>query len=143
MHSKGVTMARIEWVKQRLDNWARWKSREQGNGLGFYRQSPFLRMAVDCGGFREAQIPVDDVEARGTDEAVQSLMGDHPDLHRTLVLIYLEDAGIRLAAIKLACAESSVKARLERADGRVATFLRMKAQSEQAKREASKKTATP
>lgn len=40
-------MARIEWVKQRLDNWARWKEREQRHGLGFYTQSAFLRMAVD------------------------------------------------------------------------------------------------
>ncbi len=123
-------MARIEWVKQRLDNWARWKEREASHGLGFYRQSPFLRMAVDGGGYRDLTIPVDDVEARGTDEAVQSLLAGHPHLHRTLVLIYLEDAGIRVAAVRLACAESTVKARLEQADHAIATFLRLKAQGE-------------
>lgn len=122
-------MARIDWVRQRLDNWARWKEREQSGGLGFYRQSPFLRMAVDGGGYRELSIPVDDVEGRATDEAVQSLRSTHPHLHRTLVLIYLEDAGIRGAAQRLACAESTVKARLEQADHMIATFLRVKAEA--------------
>lgn len=122
-------MARIEWVKQRLDNWARWKEREQSHGLGFYSQSAFLRVAVDSGGYREASIPVDDVEARQTDDAVQSLLADHGHLHRTLVLIYLEDSGIKAAALRLVCAESTVKARLDQADHLVAAFLRMRAQA--------------
>lgn len=125
-------MARIEWVKQRLDNWARWKEKEQRHGLGFYSQSAFLRIAVDSSGYRDAAIPVDDVEARDTDEAVQSLLASHPQLHRTLVLIYLEDTGIRNAAVKLVCAESTVKARLEQADHLIATHLRLKAQAKEA-----------
>lgn len=125
-------MARVEWVKQRLDNWARWKGREQRHGLGFYTQSAFLRVAVDSGGYREPQIPVDDVEGRGTDEAVQSLLGSHPQLHRTLVLIYLEDTGQQAAAVQLSCALSTVKARLEQADHLIATFLRLKAQAREA-----------
>lgn len=136
-------MARIEWVKQRLDNWARWKGREQSNGLGFYTQSAFLRVAVDSGGYREASIPVDDVEARCTDGAVQALLGKHAHLHRTLVLIYLDDAGIRQAAVKLACAESTVKARLEQADHHIATHLRLVAQAKEAQHEAAKKSFTP
>ncbi len=124
-------MARIEWVKQRLDNWARWKEREQSHGLGFYTQSAFLRMAVDVSGMRETTIPTDDVEARATDEAVQSLLAEYTHLHRTLVLIYLEDTGIRVASVKLCCAESTVKARLEQADLRIATYLRLKAQAQQ------------
>lgn len=126
-------MARIEWVGQRLDNWARWKEREQSHGLGFYSQSAFLRVAVDgAGGYREPRIPVDDVEAAGTDEAVQALLGSHPQLHRTLVLIYLEDTGQQVAAVKLSCALSTVKARLEQADHLIATFLRLKAQARDA-----------
>ena len=136
-------MARIEWVTQRLDNWARWKEREQRHGLGFYTQSAFLRVAVDSGGYRETSIPVDDVEARATDEAVQSLLVDCTHLHRTLVLIYLDDAGIRQTAVKLACAESTVKARLEQADLRIATFLRLKAQAQEEARSRQKKSLTP
>jgi DNA-directed RNA polymerase specialized sigma24 family protein len=131
-------MARIDWVKQRLDNWARWKEREQRHGLGFYTQSAFLRVAVDgSGGYREPQIPVDDVEAAGTDEAVQSLLGSHPQLHRTLVLIYLEDTGHQVASVKLSCALSTVSARLEQADHLIATFLRMKAQAKEVQRQAN------
>lgn len=136
-------MARIEWVKQRLDNWARWKEREQRHGLGFYSQSAFLRVAVDSGGYREASIPVDDVEARQTDDAVQSLLADHGHLHRTLVLIYLEDSGIKAAALRLVCAESTVKARLDQADHLVAAFLRMRAQALEEKQQAAKKSLTP
>jgi DNA-directed RNA polymerase specialized sigma24 family protein len=136
-------MARIEWVKHRLDNWARWKEREQSHGLGFYSQSAFLRVAVDGSGYRETSIPVDDVEARQTDDAVQALLTEHGHLHRTLVLIYLEDAGIRAAALRLACAESTVKARLEQADHHVATFLRLRAQALEAKQQACKKQFTP
>lgn len=136
-------MARIDWVKQRLDNWARWKEREQRHGLGFYTQSAFLRMAVDGSGYRDLTIPVDDVEARGTDYAVQHLLLDHAPLHRTLVLIYLEDTGIRAAAIRLVCAESTVKARLEQADHHIATFLRLRAQAKEAREAAAKKSFTP
>ena len=136
-------MARIEWVKQRLDNWARWKEREQRHGLGFYTQSAFLRMALDSGGYRDLSIPVDDVEARATDEAVQGLLGEYAHLHRTLVLIYLEDTGIRMAAQRLACAESTVKARLEQADLHIATFLRMKAQAKEAALASKRGSFTP
>jgi DNA-directed RNA polymerase specialized sigma24 family protein len=135
-------MARIEWVKHRLDNWARWKEREQRHGLGFYSQSAFLRVAVDGSGYRETSIPVDDVEARQTDDAVQALLTEHSHLHRTLVLIYLEDAGIRAAALRLACAESTVKARLEQADHHIATFLRLRSQEQEAKELAAKKSFT-
>jgi DNA-directed RNA polymerase specialized sigma24 family protein len=136
-------MARIDWVKQRLDNWARWKEREQSHGLGFYTQSAFLRMAVDVSGMRETTIPVDDVEARDTDDAVQALLGEYAHLHRTLVLIYLEDTGIRKAAQQLVCAESTVKARLEQADHHIATFLRLRAQAKEAREQATKKSFTP
>jgi hypothetical protein len=35
-------MARIEWVRQRLHNWALYKERESGGGLGFATQSVLL-----------------------------------------------------------------------------------------------------
>ena len=54
-------MARIEWIKLRLNNWALWKDREQSGGLGFASRSSFLREAGQ--GYREAVIPVDDVDA--------------------------------------------------------------------------------
>jgi DNA-directed RNA polymerase specialized sigma24 family protein len=136
-------MARIEWVKQRLENWVRWKQREQSSGLGFYSQSAFLRVAVDGSGYRDAAIPVDDNEGRATDEAVQALLGTHPHLHRTLLLIYLEDTGIRNAAAREGCAESTIKARLEQADHHIATFLRLAAQAKEEREQAARKSFTP
>lgn len=128
-------MARIEWVRQRLNNWALWKEREGRGSLGFYTASAFTKMVVDTSGYRELMSTVDDIEAQATDEAVQSLLGEHAHLHRTLVLIYLEDTGIRRAAGLLACAESTVKARLEQADHHIATFLRLRAQARENQRQ--------
>lgn len=127
-------MARIEWVKQRLDNWSLWKARENRGGLGFYTASAFTKMVVDTSGYRDLTSTVDDIEAQQTDLAVQSLLGDRPHLHRTLVLIYLEDTGIRRAAEIMCKAESTIKANLEKADAAIALWLRLKAQErEQAK----------
>lgn len=133
-------MARVEWVKQRLDNWARWKDRQQSHGLGFYTQSAFLRMAVDGGGFRDASIPVDDVEASKTDRAVQSLRVPFPHLHRTLELIYLEDTGVPECARQLCRAVSTVHANLALADLQIATYLRQ--QAEEAEQVAAKRSST-
>jgi len=135
-------MARVEWVKQRLDNWARWKSREKGNGLGFYSQAAFLRMAVDGGGYRDTSIPVDDVEAGKTDKAVQSLLGPHPHLHRTLELIYLEDTGVPECARRLCRAISTVHANLAAADLHIATYLRQLADDAELAAERAKKSFT-
>lgn len=125
-------MARVEWVKQRLDNWALWKERENRGGLGFYTSSSFTWTMVDTSGYRELVSTVDDVEAQKTDQAVQSLLASQPQLHRTLVLIYLEDKGIRNTALLMCKAESTIKANLEKADHAVATYLRLKAQEAEA-----------
>jgi hypothetical protein len=133
-------MARVEWIKQRLDNWARWKDREKGSGLGFYSQSAFLRMAVDGGGFRDASIPVDDVEASKTDRAVQALRGPFPHLHRTIELIYLEDTGVPECARQLCRAVSTVHANLALADLQIATYLRQLAEEAEQRAERSSTT---
>lgn len=122
-------MARIDWVRQRLIRWAAWRSRRDIGGQGYPTQAAFTRLAVDGGGFRPgASVNVDDAEDVLTDKAVQSLRADKPHLHRTVELVYLEDSGIRRAAVALCCAESTVKARLEQIDHDVATWLRNHAQ---------------
>lgn len=120
-------MARLEWVKQRLENWALWKEREGRNGLGFYSQSSFLRMAVDCGGEGNALFStVDEIEAMKTDEAVHSLLATKPHLARTIELIYLKGESIRRTAEAMHKAESTVKANLAHADHAIAAFLQAK-----------------
>jgi hypothetical protein len=108
-------MARIEWVKQRLDNWALWKDREVAGCLGYPNQVAFMNTS-SSGGYREAIIPVDNIDASLTDEAVRSLQVDRPHLHATIVQIYLLDSGIKGAARVLGKAESTIKAQLDQAD---------------------------
>lgn len=120
-------MARIEWVKQRLFNWALWKEREGRAGLGFYSQSAFLRMAVDCSSEGNALFStVDEIEAMKTDEAVHALLGPKPHLARTIELIYLKGESIRRTAEAMFKAESTIKAQLEQADHWIAAYLRAK-----------------
>jgi hypothetical protein len=115
-------VARIEWVKQRLENWALWKARMSGSGLGFYTQSSFLN-EVDSSRYREARIPVDEVDAGVTNEAIESMLPDRQHLHDTLHLVYIEDTGIRGAASRERCAESTIYARLEQADMYLANWF--------------------
>lgn len=115
-------MARIEWVKQRLDNWALWHERGRGGGLGYATSSVLLSERVDCDRAGPA-LPVDEIEAAETNEAVEDLKLGHGHLHHTLHLIYLHGVGIKEAARQMARAESTVKAQLERADALLAAWF--------------------
>jgi hypothetical protein len=115
-------MARIEWVKQRLDNWALWHERMAGGGLGFASQSSFLN-EVDSSRYREAWVPCDEVEAGVTDKGVAEMRQAHPHLGDTVVAIYLHDAGIKGAACQLHKAESTIHAHLSQADAWLAQWF--------------------
>jgi hypothetical protein len=109
-------MARIEWVKQRLENWALWKARERGGGLGYAAQSSFLIERVDNDRYRESKIPIDEVDAGVTDQAVTALRAALPDLHRTLDGIYVRDWGTQGAMARLGKDRSTIYAQLDQAD---------------------------
>ena len=126
-------MARIEWVKQRLENWARWHERAAGGGLGFASQSSFLK-DVDSSRYREAWVPVDEVEAGVTDKGVATLRASgRSHLYRTLELIYLKGVGIKVTARSIDRAESTVHAHLEQADAWLSEWFgeRKRLQAEQ------------
>lgn len=114
-------MARIEWVRQRLENWALWHERGCGGGLGYATQSVLLSEPVDGG--RQAWVPVDEIDAAITDEGVESLKLGHGHLHDTLHLFYLRGIGIKETARLMARAESTIKAQLERADQLLALWF--------------------
>jgi len=117
-------MARIEWVKQRLDNWALWKEREAHGGSGFYAETSFLKEGSSQGGYRETVIPVDEVDASVTNAAVESLRLTRSHLYVTLQLIYIRDTGIKGAAREMSRAESTIKANLDQADHAIAVWFR-------------------
>lgn len=132
-------MARIEYIKQRLENWALWKERESRGGLGFYSQSAFLREVVDCSRQGNSLYStIDEIEATKTDEAVESLQFGKEQLYRTIDFIYLQDTGIRKAAEYMCKAESTIKANLEKADFEIQVFLRNKAEERERAAAASK-----
>lgn len=107
-------MARIEWIKYRLHNWALWKDRENACGLGFATRSVLL--AEPSSGYRESVIPVDEVDASVTNTAVESLRPTRPHLYMTLQHIYIQNLGILETARRMARAQSTIKANLDAAD---------------------------
>lgn len=136
-------MARIEYIRHRLDNWARWKARESGGGLGYASQAAFLNERVDR--YREVAIPVDDVEAGITDQGVQALKHADPDLHKTLHLYYLgRDAGsARRIGLQLGRDPSTIHAQLERCDRWISQWLRERQARQDEQRRAMEGSFTP
>jgi hypothetical protein len=128
-------MARIEWVKQRLENWALWKERERSGGLGFSTQSVLLSDPVDRG--REMPLPVLEIEAEQTNQAVESLKLGRGHLYVTLQYIYIKGVGVKEAARRMSRAESTIKANLEQADHAIRLWF-----DAQAEIAARKKAAT-
>jgi hypothetical protein len=124
-------MARIDWIKHRLDNWALWKVRESSGGLGFATKSVLLSDFFDCS--REAPLPIDEIDAAKTDRAVEALKLGKGHIYVTLHLIYIKGIGIRGTAQQMGRAESTVKANLDQADHLLALYFN--AEHERAKTE--------
>lgn len=115
-------MARIEWVARRLDNWTLWKERQGGGGLGFATCSIFANGPA-ARGQAEAVVPVDEIDASITDDAVESLRISAGHLYKTLQLYYLRNLGIKGTAAAMQRAESTIHANLGAADLKIATWF--------------------
>ena len=135
-------MARIEWIKARLENWALWKAREASGGLGYAKQSVLLADRVDR--YREIPLPVDETDAATTDKAVESLKLGRGHLYVTLHLVYIKGIGIRETARQMGRAESTVKANLDHADHALRDWFQAKREADDARRRmlAQKKSFT-
>lgn len=111
-------MARIEWVRLRLNNWVLWKLSMQGGGLGFATQSVLLTERVDSSRDIDLSSTIDNVDAEKTNSAVESLRLSHPVLYPVVQTYYvgkgLESA--RYTARLMGKAESTIKANLEQID---------------------------
>lgn len=106
-------MARIDWVEHRLQNWARWMLTRGGGVLGY---ASVDLQAAGNGGSREpyesAPVPISDMEASDTDQAVQLLPGE---LRMTVIEVYTGKGGLADKIRRLCCGESTVHARIGRA----------------------------
>lgn len=115
-------MARIDWVKRRLENWARWCAQQETGALGFPRQSTFARLAIPSGP-AEATVPILALDASEIDDAVQALRFTQSHLYLVLTLTYAKGLPRHQVAKRMARAESTISANLEAADRAIARWL--------------------
>lgn len=127
-------MARIDWVKHRLENWAIWKERESRGGLGYATQSVLLSDPVDR--TREIALPVDEQDATVTNTAVESLRNGRGHLYLVLQCIYIGGIGVRETARKMGKAESTVKSNLDQADHALSQWFGERADRQRAEQAA-------
>lgn len=115
-------MARIEWVRHRLEEWARWCAQQDSGGLGYPKQSAFARLGGK-GSRSESVVPINSIEAGETNNAVESLKAGQRRLYDVLTLIYAKGFPRDRVALKMGIAESTVKRNLEDADHALANWF--------------------
>jgi hypothetical protein len=125
-------MARIEYMRLRLNNWALWKVREASGGLGWSTQSVLL--SEPASGYRESVIPIDDVDAEVTNTAVEALRPDRQHLYDTLQCVYPQGQSLKAAAAALGVGASTISARLDQADMALMLWFRDRREAAKSKR---------
>lgn len=123
-------MARIEWVRHRLEEWARWSQQSESGALGFPTSSPFARMGPSTG-LRESNVPTNALSASETNEAVQSLQLTQSHLYLAVSLTYAKGLPRHLVAKKMGRAESTISRNLEDADRVLARWFEDRQQAKQ------------
>jgi hypothetical protein len=120
-------MARIDYIKYRLNNWALWKARENAGGLGFATRSAMF--CEPASGHRESVVPVDDVDASVTNDAVESLKGAQRHLYDVVQAYYVSpDAGSPTrVGQRLGKGASTISANLDQADLALSLWFRVRA----------------
>ncbi len=116
-------MARIEWVKHRLENWAKWCQQSDSGSLGYPSQSAFVRMGMPSGRSNGDSTPVHSIEASETDDAVKSLQFTQSHLFHAVTLTYAKGLPRHLVAKRMCRAESTISKNLEDADLAIKRWL--------------------
>jgi DNA-directed RNA polymerase specialized sigma24 family protein len=121
-------MARIEHIRQRLENWARWSQERDAGGSGY----PRVNILAKVGGtdnWGRNSIPTNSIEASETDDAVRSLQLTRSHLYLTLTLHYAKGLPIHQVSTRLHKAESTIKRHLEEADLAIERWLQGRAEA--------------
>jgi hypothetical protein len=119
-------MARIEYIRYRLENWARWCARRDAGALG-YPTTNILASWAGRGRRAEAVIPIDHIEAVETNDAVEALRFKRSHLYLVLTLHYAQGRPIHQVAQRMVRAESTIKRNLEDADAALQAWLQDRA----------------
>jgi hypothetical protein len=114
MQEMGVRMARVEWVEERLQVWARWRLARGKGGTGRLGYAAVKWGPSNSGrsGYITAAIPLLEAEASQTDAAIQALPAH---LAKAVAVVYCEPGTAAHHAVALHCAVSTVYARIEEA----------------------------
>ena len=115
-------MPRIDSIRRRLENWQRWMLEGSSSALGYPRRSAFLRM-VPATSTTESVVPVDDVEAAATHDAVESLRLRQSHLYQVLQLTYLRCMTAGEAGRAMGKGASTIVLYLEQADRAIEAWL--------------------
>ena len=114
-------MARIEWIEQRLVNWANWKLGESGSYAGVQLgQVPLPRDP-----YADAPIPISNLDAAETDAGVQRLP---VELKRTVEEVYAGRGGERDKMARLGIGRSTLYERIDAAHRLLASHFTSRAE---------------
>ena len=132
-------MARLPHIKQRLENWAMWRARQEGHGLGYATRNMLANWMASAGEVsrysREATIPVLHLEAEETDQAVEAMRLGNGHLHVTLMCVYVKDLGVTGTARHMRRQPSTVHAQLDQADRVIDAYLQAKRDAKDAQQQ--------
>jgi DNA-directed RNA polymerase specialized sigma24 family protein len=115
-------MARIEYIRHRLEEWGRWSQQSESGALGFPSASPFARMGPSSG-LRESTVPTNSLLASEMDDAVKSLQLSQSHLFMVVSLTYAKGLPRDQVARRMGRAESTISTNLEAADRALARWL--------------------
>ena len=136
-------MARIDWVEERLQVWARWKIARGDGQMGFAR-ADLGSANAGRSGYATAAIPLLEVEAAETDEAVAKL---YPGgLRLSVTEYYCGRGGLDEKLARLCCAKATLMHRIDQAHQQMAEHFRIvreKRQAERARVEALQRGSFP
>lgn len=117
-------MARLDHIHRRLIRWGAWRARREDYGLGFSKVNILLSLGGGgAGGYREAVIPTDELEAAEIDRAVESLKLVKSHLYLTLHYIYIKNQGVTGTARAMARSRAAINAQLDQADVEIHRWL--------------------
>ena len=116
-------MARIDRIRQRLENWALWHARLSSSGLGYHTVNILACDVWSRGSYGGAVIPHIDADAELIHQAVQALKLKRSHLYETLDCIYLRDLGVVETARRMRRSPSTIHAQLGQADLAIDAWL--------------------
>lgn len=126
-------MARIEEIENRLRNWSRWREGAGGGRLNYSSVKwgpPLPKASQDP--YAAAPVPINDIEASETEQAVQLLPGD---LKATVIEYYTGRGGEADHLRQLCCAKATMYARIDRAHRLLADHFAAKKDRQREERE--------